>query len=127
MRKQTMIIKSLFALLISIISLPHSVFAVTTFTLAETKDTANHNRRSRVGGNTSILGLISLVNDYIRFFIGFFCFIFMIRNGYKLISANGDEKAMKAAKTGLLWSIIWLAICLLAYIIVNIAVRLFAQ
>jgi hypothetical protein len=51
----------------------------------------------------------------------------MIRNGYKLISANGDEKAMKAAKTGLLWSIIWLAICLLAYIIVNIAVRLFAQ
>jgi len=121
-----MIIKSLFALLISIISLPHSAFAVTTFTLIQTKDTADHGR-SQVDGSNSILGLISLINDYIWFFIGFFCFIFMIRNGYKLISANGDEKAMKAAKTGLLWSIIWLAICLLAYIIVNIAVRLFAQ
>lgn len=126
MGKQTMIIKSLFALLISIISLPHSAFAVTTFTLTQTKDTADHGR-SQVDGSNSVLGLISLINDYIWFFIGFFCFIFMIRNGYKLISANGDEKAMKAAKTGLLWSIIWLAICLLAYIIVNIAVRLFAQ
>ena len=120
-----MIIKSLIALLISIMSFSHSVFAVSTYTLSQTKDTADHGR-SRVGGSMSILDLISLVNDYIWFFIGFFCFIFMIWNGYKLISANGDEKAMKSAKTWLLWSIIWLAICLLAYIIVNLAVNLFA-
>lgn len=79
-----------------------------------------------IWGKISILDLISLVNSYIWFAIGFFCFVFMIWNWYKLIMANWDSKSMDSAKKALLWSAIWLAICLLAYIIVNLAVKLFA-
>jgi hypothetical protein len=101
------------------------VFAVQTYILDKTANVSAWHT-TNVTGNRSILNTISMVNSYIWFFIGFFCFVFMIWNGYKLITANGDEKAMKSAKTALLWSFIWLAICILAYIIVNIAVNLFA-
>jgi uncharacterized membrane protein YjfL (UPF0719 family) len=50
----------------------------------------------------------------------------MIINGYKLITAHWDEKQTKAAIKWLLWAVIWIVICLLAYIIVNLAVKLFA-
>ena len=113
-------------LIISWLSIISSkTFAITLRTLRETKDTAQHGW-SAVEGSTSILGLISLINTYLRFSVGFFCFVFMIINGYKLISSNGDEKAMKSAKTGLFWSLIWITICLLSYIIVNLAVKILA-
>ena len=69
---------------------------------------------------------MEVVNTYLRFAIGFVCFLFMVINGYKLISANGDEKQTKAATSALIWSIVWIFVCLLAYIIVNLAVKLFA-
>lgn len=84
------------------------------------------NKRTTVAGTRSIFDVIKLVNSYIRFAVGFVCFLFMIINGYKLITANGDEKQTKAATSALIWSAIWIAICLLAYIIVNVAVKLFA-
>lgn len=73
----------------------------------------------------SILDVINLVNNYLWFAVWFVCFLFMIINGYKLITAHGDEKQSSAAMTGLMWSVVWIVICLLAYIIVNIAVKLF--
>ena len=75
----------------------------------------------------SILDIIAMVNSYLRFWIWFFCFLFMIWNWYKLISANLDEKATGSATKALIWCTIWIAICLLAYVIVNIAVNLFAK
>lgn len=101
------------------------VYAVTARIPNKTNDTAEYHQ-TQVNGSRSVLDIISLVNDYLWFAVWFFCFVFMIWNGYKLITANWDEKAMEAAKNGLVWSGIWLAICLLAYIIVNIAVKLFA-
>jgi len=74
---------------------------------------------------TPITDIISLVNSYLWFAIGFVCFLFMIRNGYQLIMARGDEKQMKTATSSLIWSALWLTVCLLAYIIVNIAVKFF--
>jgi len=74
----------------------------------------------------SVFDMIRFVNSYLRFAIGFVCFLFMIINGYKLITANGNEKQTKAATSSLLWSVVWIVICLLAYIIVNVAVKLFA-
>lgn len=106
-------------------SVSSKVFAVSAHILQGTTDAADQ-AHEQVDGSRSILNTISMVNSYIWFFIGFFCFVFMIWNGYKLITANGDEKAMKSARTALLWSFIWLAICIVAYIIVNIAVNLFA-
>ena len=101
------------------------VSAVAVWTLKKTKDTADHSR-TLISGSRSILDIISLVNEYLRFSIWLFCFIFMIWNGFKLITANWDDKAMSSAKKALLWSGIALAVCLLAYIIVNLAVKLFA-
>ena len=118
------LLTSLIGILITSVS--SKVFAVTAYTPTEKTADMAEGTTSMVTGSRSILNTISLVNSYIWFFIWFFCFAFMVWNGYKLITANGDEKAMKSAKTALLWSFIWLAICILAYIIVNIAVNLFA-
>ena len=79
-----------------------------------------------VTGQRSVFDMIKVVNSYIRFGVGFVCFLFMIINGYKLITANWDSKQTEAATSALIKSIIWVAICLLAYIIVNLAVKLFA-
>lgn len=81
---------------------------------------------TQIDWSRSIFNIISFVNGYLRFAIWFVCFLFMIINGYKLITAHGDEKQTWAATKALWQSIIWIAICLLAYIIVNVAVRLFA-
>ena len=120
--------KRLLALLTVILTtlISSRAFAVTVYTPSEKTVDMAAGTTTAVYGHRSILNTISMVNSYIWFFIWFFCFVFMIWNGYKLITGNGDEKAMKSAKTALLWSFIWLAICILAYIIVNIAVNLFA-
>ena len=79
-----------------------------------------------VEGELSVFDMIKVVNSYLRFWVGFVCFLFMIINGYKLITANWNQKQTEDASSALVKSIIWIAICLLAYIIVNLAVKLFA-
>ena len=74
----------------------------------------------------SIFNIISLVNKYLWFTIGLACFWFMIWNGYQLIMARGDEKQMKSATNALIGCAVWLTVCILAHIIVNLAVKLFA-
>ena len=100
------------------------VSAVTTQTFRRTKDSADYTR-SQIDGTHSILDIISFVNSYLWFAVWFVCFLFMIINGYKLIMNNWDEKQSSTATTWLLKSIIWIVICILAYIIVNVAVKLF--
>ena len=111
--------------IISFICFVSKAYAVTAWTFNKTRDTADHDR-NQIDGSRSILNMISLVNKYLWFAIWFFCFVFMIWNWYKLITAAWDDKAMWSAKKALLWSGIWIAVCLLAYIIVNLAVKLFA-
>ena len=110
--------------IVSSIGLISKVSAVTVRTFRDTKDTEHD--MSQIDGSRSILDMINVINSYLRFAIWFCCFLFMIRNWYKLITAAWDEKATWAAKKALLWSGIWIIICLLSYTIVNIAVRLFA-
>lgn len=81
---------------------------------------------SQVYWKYSIFDTISLVNGYLWFAIWFVCFLFMVRNWYQLIIARGDEKEMKKATGALTGCAIWLVVCILAYIIVNIAIKLFA-
>ena len=76
--------------------------------------------------NRSIFNIIMFVNKFLWFAIWFFCFLFMVWNWYQLITARWDEKQTKSATKSLIWSAIWIFVCLLAYIIVNIAVKLFA-
>ena len=110
---------------ITIIGFISKVSAITVQTIKRTTDTADHDL-SQIDGSRSIFDIISLVNSYLWFAIWFVCFLFMIINGYKLIINNWDEKQTSTATSWLLKSIIWIIICLLAYVIVNLAVKIFA-
>lgn len=112
-------------LIITLLGVIPEVYAVTVWTLKKTRDTTDQSW-TQVDGVRSIIDVISLVNTYLWFAVWFFCFIFMIWNWFKLISANWDEKAMSSARKALIWSWVGLAVCLMAYIIVNLAVKLFA-
>lgn len=111
--------------IITLIVSMSKTYAVTAQTLRKTEDTADH-IRSQIDGSRSLLDIISFVNSYLWFAIWFVCFLFMVINGYKLIMNNWDEKQSETATSWLVKSIIWILICLLAYIIVNVAVKLFA-
>ena len=100
-------------------------FTVSRGTYQQVDVPTNPDEWTWIDWDYSILDIINLVNNYLRFAVGFVCFLFMIINGYKLITAHGDEKQSSSAMTGLMWSIVWIVICLLAYIIVNLAVKLF--
>lgn len=103
------------------------VYAVTARTLRwESSSSQIPHDQTHIYWGRSVFDMINFVNSYLRFAIWFVCFLFMIINGYKLITAHGDEKQTKEATSALMKSIIWIAVCLLAYIIVNIAVKLFA-
>ena len=126
MKKKLPII--LTSILISCISSADALYAFTTSKKRyEQKDVAdNPGGWTWISGDYSILDVINLINSYLRFAVWFVCFLFMIINGYKLITAHWDEKQTKAAIKWLLWAVIGIVICLLAYIIVNLAVKLFA-
>lgn len=101
------------------------------FTLGKTAENFNsqkdvtNNKTAWIYWEHSLLDLIQLINNYLRFGIWFVCFLFMVVNGYKLITAHWDSKKTEAATSGLMKSIIWIGVCLLAYIIVNVTVKLF--
>ena len=80
---------------------------------------------TEIDWNYSVLRIIAFVNKYLRIAIGFVCFLFMIINWFKLISARWDSKTTSEATSALIKSIIWIVVCLLAYVIVNVALRLF--
>ena len=112
-------------LMITLVGCISKAYALQVWISNGTKDSAGNNYYTAVSGSRSLLDMISLVNEYLWFAIWFFCFLFMIINGYKLITANWDDGQTKKATKALLWSVIWIVVCLLAYIIVNLAVKLF--
>lgn len=77
-------------------------------------------------GNYSLLDIIKFVNSYLWLTIWFVCFLFLVINGIKLIVSRWDEQETSKALKSLIWCVIWILICVSAYIIVNVAVRLFA-
>ena len=81
---------------------------------------------TQIDWSRSFLDILSVVNSYLRFAIWFVCFLFMIWNGFKLIMSRWDEKDMKSAQNALICCGVWLVTCFLAYIIVNIAIKLFS-
>lgn len=103
-----------------------SVNAVTLRTLEWVIGWDVKNTQTQVEWEYSIFNIISLVNKYLWFTIGLACFWFMIWNGYQLIMARGDSKQMDAATKSLIWCALGLTVCILAHVIVNIAIRLFA-
>ena len=124
-----MLMKKLFWILLSWLMVfwcGANASAVTLRTLKWALNGDIDNDPTQIGWQRSILNIISLVNNYLWFIIGLACFWFMVWNGYQLIMARGDEKQMKSATNALIWCAVWLTVCILAHIIVNIAVKLFA-
>lgn len=125
-KKLTSIYVSLVVFVICIVSRASTVKAITIWTpKAGNSDNDVPQNIARTTWKYSIMDIISTVNSYLWFGIGFFCFLFMIVNWYKLITAQWDEKKMESATKGLIWSAIGITVCLLAYIIVNLATKLF--
>ena len=122
----SMIKKSIWLCVVMLFTFVSNANALEAYTFKRNVWGEIDNNVSYVDGDSSIFDMIKEVNSYLWFAIGFVCFLFMVINGYKLITANGDEKETKAATTALIQSIVWIAICLLAHIIVNLAVKLFA-
>ena len=124
-----MLMKKLFWILLSWLMVfwcGANASAVTLRTLKWALNGDIDNDPTQIGWQRSILNIISLVNNYLWFIIGLACFWFMVWNGYQLIMARGDEKQMKSATNALIWCAVWLTVCILAHIIVNIALKLFA-
>ncbi len=124
-----MLMKKLFWILLSWLMVfwcGANASAVTLRTLKWALNGDIDNDPTQIEWQRSILNIISLVNNYLWFIIGLACFWFMVWNGYQLIMARGDEKQMKSATNALIWCAVGLTVCILAHIIVNIAVKLFA-
>lgn len=102
------------------------IYAVSLQTIKWNIGSETPTNLTQVDGSRSVFDIIKVVNSYLRFSIGFVCFLFMIINGYKLITAHGDENQTKNATSAIRKLLIWIIICLFAYIIVNLAVKLFA-
>ena len=84
------------------------------------------NGQSEITSNSGdITSLIQLVNEYLRIAIGVVCMAVLVIGGIKLISARGDEAAMKKASNTMLSAVIGIAIAIFSYLIVRMALNLF--
>ncbi len=103
------------------------VNAVSVF-IPEQGNAKDYNPKGKVqlDWNYSILDIIKFVNDYLWFAIWFVCFLFIVINGIKLIISRWDEQETKKAMSALVGCVVWILVCLWSYIIVNLAIRLFA-
>lgn len=112
-------------IIVTLIGLVSKVYAITAHTLRWQVWWQIPNEWTEVKWDYSIFNMINVVNSYLWFSVWLVCFLFMIINGFKLIMARGDEKRTKSAIKSLWKAVVGIAICLLAYIIVNLAVKLF--
>lgn len=76
-------------------------------------------------GKDWILNTIAFINNYLWLSIGIICFIFVIWNGFIMVTKPWTEDAKKALNS-LTGSLIGIGICLLAYSIVNVVINLFS-
>ena len=68
---------------------------------------------------------VNLINFYLWFSIGIVAMAVLVIGGYKLITANGDAKAMSAANQMLMNAGIGIVVSMLAYTLIRVIVNLF--
>lgn len=73
---------------------------------------------------TTINGLVTLITNYVLAFGGFLAFLFLIWNGIRYITSNGDPKKAETARGGIINSIIGIVIIVAAYSIIKFGVGL---
>lgn len=72
-----------------------------------------------------IIDLIKLINNYLWMSLGVLCLATTVYGWFLLITAQWDKSKMQKANQILLWSGIWIIICVMAYVLVRVVVNLF--
>lgn len=73
--------------------------------------------------NTDILGLVNDVVGWFSIAIGILAVIFIIISGIQLTTSRGNSDKVKRAQRTLLYSVIGLAVAILANVIISIVVN----
>ncbi|MFA5748080.1 MAG: hypothetical protein WC872_03105 [Candidatus Absconditabacterales bacterium] len=118
----------LFIITLSIISL--NLF--NSFAIVLSVPESNGQEDFQVTGPTTIqsnestlFGIIQVVNKYLRFSLGAVTMGVLIYGGISLITAQGNEEKMKKANKLLLGSLVGILICIFSYAVVRLIVNLF--
>ena len=86
---------------------------------------AMQNGSEITGSSGDVAMLIQTINEYLWIAIGIVCMAVLVIGGIKLITARGDEAAMKKANNLMIGAIVGIVIAIFAYLIVRLALNLF--
>ena len=75
-------------------------------------------------GSADYLTLSNVIFNNVATVIGLIAILFIIINGFRYLTAGGNEQQTEQAKQGLQWAIIGLAAVLLAYVIIAATAQL---
>ncbi len=75
--------------------------------------------------SSDILSLSGRIFTNILSLIGLIAILFIIINGFRYITARGDDEQTSKAKQGLLWAVLGLVVTVMAYVIVFAVTQLF--
>jgi hypothetical protein len=74
---------------------------------------------------STLFWIIQVVNKYLRFSLWAVTMWVLIYWWISLITAQWNEEKMKKANKLLLWSLVWILICIFSYAVVRLIVNLF--
>lgn len=69
--------------------------------------------------------ILDLINNYLRVAIGVVCLWVLVYGGFRLISAQWDEKRLKEANSLILWAFVGIVIATMWFAVIKIIVNLF--
>ena len=72
----------------------------------------------------TLQGFVESIIQNVLKLSGLVALFMIILNGFRYLSARGDDQQVTKAKTGLTWSVIGLALILFAYVIINALAKL---
>jgi heme/copper-type cytochrome/quinol oxidase subunit 2 len=77
--------------------------------------------------NGDIQTIIKKIVNVMMFIIGAVAVIMIVYSGFKYVTSSGDAAAVASAKSTLIYSIVGLAVAILAYAIVNFVITSFTS
>lgn len=90
-------------------------------------NSANFNNSGVVTTETNVSDIAVKVIQWIMGIVGLICVIMIIYGGITYATAAGNEDRITMGKTILIWAIVGLVICLLAFVFANTIVTLFTK
>ena len=82
---------------------------------------------SATGTSGSVSDIIGTVVNVLLFLLGAVCVIMIIVGGFRYVTSNGDQSAVKAAKDTILYAVVGLIVAIAAYAIASFVVSYFVS